>query len=244
MLVIPLLLRGDLPGTGRPWGHSPQVPAGISCAAGAGRPRRTNRSAEEAGFSLAARFKLASADSFFESVEEGWFHYLWRSAVNPGVSATASAFSTLRLRPRVFITVNHPSTRLSLGLGGTAGYQDSSTLGGCGEGAGHRRGRLGRQGRGSRWAGATAASAKARESPWREITGETLAGPQSLAPLPRKSPMEGRGQNTGKKREETTKEFSAKRALKILIQDEMCSCLCTTHLPPKWRALSITGVFQ
>lgn len=36
-------------------------------------------------------------------------------------------------------------------------------------------------------------------------------------------------------------ELSDEGVLKILIQDEMCSCLCTTHFPPQWRALSSTG---
>lgn len=42
-----------------------------------------------------------------------------------------------------------------------------------------------------------------------------------------------------KGKKEPAKEFSATGALKILIQDEMRSCLCTTNFPPKCRALSV-----
>lgn len=57
-------------GAGCPLGTVPRVP-GMSWAAGAGRSQDTNRSAEEAGLSLTARRELASADSLFQSLEDG-----------------------------------------------------------------------------------------------------------------------------------------------------------------------------
>lgn len=51
-------------GTGHPMGTVPRVPGGDSWAAGAGRSQSTNR-CEEAGLFPTARFRLASADSFF-----------------------------------------------------------------------------------------------------------------------------------------------------------------------------------
>ena len=35
------------------------------------------------------------------------------------------------------------------------------------------------------------------------------------------------------RKEKKQPEFSAKGMLQILIEDEMCSCLCTTNFPPK-----------
>lgn len=76
-----------------------------------------------------------------------------------------------------------------------------------------------------------------------DLEGKDRRKPQSLAPLPRTSPlpMAGRGTKLGKEKKQP--ELSNKRAPKILIRDEMCSCLCTTHFPPQWRALSSTGCF-
>lgn len=51
-------------GTGHPMGTVPRVPGGDSWAAGAGRSQSMSR-CEEAGLFPTARFKLASADSFF-----------------------------------------------------------------------------------------------------------------------------------------------------------------------------------
>lgn len=100
---------------------------------------------------------------------------------------------------------------------------------GCGEGTGHRKGQ-GWEGRSrSRWARAAGASIRQGNDWRREMIGETLMGPQSLAPLPRKFPVEGRRRNAAKKQP----GFSAKGVSPILIEDEMCSCLCTTNFPPK-----------
>lgn len=56
---------------------------------------------------------------------------------------------------------------------------------------------------------------------------------------PRQENPRGReGAPHGKERNQP--ESPAKGVLRIFIRDETCSCLCTTHFPPKWRALSLT----
>ena len=145
----------------------------------------------------------------------------------------------------LFITSNHSFTLASPGLGGGRGAApprpDNFYSFGAGGGDRPGRDRAGEGGGGSRRPGASSPNKGQRMSQkgdYRRSLGASKPGP-----LPRRSPVGGRG-NTAKRGRETAKEFSAKGVSEILIQDEMCSCLCTTHFPPKWRVLSITRVFQ
>lgn len=156
---------------------------------------------------------------------------MWRAAVNLEFQLKRALSLHGAFRSLLFITFNHSPTWAEPGAGGGLAAEDVFTRRGCG-------GRCAQEGTGL---GATAASTKAREGPAMEgMTGETLVGLPSLAPLPRTSSHPGReGTEHGKERKQP--ELSNEGVLKILIQDEMCACLCTTHFPPQWRALSATG---